>query len=342
MNPKPSPHTENRPPLSTGTIDLTVPQENVVIKEEENHSPGSPNTMVNTSLKESSAEAHQKDEARRNRYLTAYNNLFLIYYNQPPEICSTNIDTALEQCEALIKVAECYGSLFVVRPYLGNIFSQYRHELFLAISKDPPRWLNIATPLQSASIFSEAIIHLAGCWPDWPWPTCHETVDRQNLRLVKTKAKSLADLRSLVDRDILQNTIATNDRPVTLKNSFETWLVVQMFRDWFIEEQNRCRKMGRPHHGAVYRLMRRGGDAYLRTEEVVEMLNGVDGTSTGVWEEVGDDLRLLKDFAQGAVEPLCKNRLMLDVEEAGLQYLTCVEVGMEEFPWMKQAGDDES
>lgn len=86
--------------------------------------------------------------------------------------------------------------------------------------------------------------------------------------------------------------------------------------------------------------MRKGGDAYLPVEEQVEVLEGADEErgGCGVWEEVGVDLRLLKDFARGEVEVLCRNRLMLDVEEGGVEYLTCVEVKGEDFPWLREGG----
>ncbi|KAI9878391.1 MAG: hypothetical protein M1830_001021 [Pleopsidium flavum] len=329
---------------STGTIDLSSPGPEVppAVKAEQKEEPNQPSKELDDLSLLKAALAEQKAEERSNRCVTAHNNLFRIYYNHTPDISTTNIDTALDQCEALVKVAEMYGSLYVVRPYLGNICSQYRHTLFVAIWKDPPRWLNLSIPLQSASIFSEALIHLAGCWPKWPWPTSLQTISPEVLQLVTAKAKTLCDLRSNVDREILQNTIAQNDRHVTLTESYETWFVVQLFRDWFLDRQNLYRKIGKPHYGTFYRLMRKGGDSYLPADKQLEMLMGLDRGRLGMWEEVGEDLKLLKEFAQGAVVQLCKNGLMLDVEEAGIQYLTCLDVGAEDFPWMKQGGDDES
>ncbi len=344
MTPDSTQDSSHRQFFSMGTIDLSSPgaEAQSAVKAEQKDEPNqSPQEIDPLSVLKATLDA-QKAEERSNRCVTAYNNLFRIYYNHTPEISTTNIDTALDQCEVLVKIAETYGSLYVVRPYLGNIFSQYRHALFVAIWKDPPRWLNLSIALQSASILSEAVIHLAGCWPKWLWPTSLKTISPEVLQLVAAKAKTLQDLRNNVDREILQNTIAQNDRPVTLTDSYETWLVVQLFRDWFLDQQNYYRKVGKSHYGTFYRLMRKGGDAYLPAEKQLEILTGLDRGMLGMWEEVGEDLKLLKEFAQGTVAQLCKNGLMLDVEEAGVQYLTCLDIGAEDFPWMKHVGDDES
>lgn len=325
-------------------IDLSSigPEVPTTVKIEQKDEPNQNPQEVDVKQEPRAAEDTRKAEERRNGCIMAHNNLLRIYYNHTPEISTADIDVAFNQCEALVEVAERYGSLYVVRPYLGNIFSQYRHALFVAIWMDPPRWLNLSIPLQSAAIFSEAIIHLAGCWPQWPWRTPQSTIAPDTLQMVAAKAKALADLRNKVDRNILQNTITQNDRPVTLTSSYETWLVVQLFRDWFINQQNHFQNIKRPHYGSVYRLMRAGGDAYLPAERQLEMLLGLSGSTLGMWEEVGEDLKLLKEFAQGAVVQLCKNALMLDVEEAGVPYLTCVDIVAEDLPWMKQVGDDES
>ena len=335
------------PPPYSETIDLSSPrlEQSAAVKAENKQVSDQPLNESNLLPKQPRIEDENKAAKQLEHRLAAYNNLFRIFYNLTPEISHANIDIALDQCETLLKVAERYGSLYVVRPYLGNTFSQYRHALFVAIAKDPPRWLNVSIPLHSASIFSEAIIHLAGHWPclpDWPWPTTLETIDRQVLQIVKGKARSLSERRSNIDRDILQNTIAQNGKTITLAASYETWVIVQLFRDWYLEQQSHYRKADKSSYGNLYRLLRKGGDAYLPAEKQVEMLNEVDECSFGAWEEVGEDLKLLKEFAQGAVEPLCKNGLMLDVEEAGVQYLTCVEVRTEDFPWMRFGGEEES
>ena len=50
-------------------------------------------------------------------------------------------------------------------------------------------------------------------------------------------------------------------------------------------------------------------------------------------ESVGEDLRILKEFASEIVQDLATNELSLDVEEHKVGWLTCVKVEQEDIPW---------
>lgn len=264
-----------------------------------------------------------------------------MYYNRAPSISTTSISAALIQCEVIVSIATFYGSLHVVRPYLGNILSQFRHGLFAAIAEDPPRWLNLSVSLESASIFSEALIHFVGCWPHCYWPTSAATIAQGMTDLITQKAKRLSDLRRGVDQELLTNSLSTEGgEPVSLSASPESWMVAQVFRDWLATKMHDARGTDMAHHGTVYRLMMKGGDVYLPLEVVSQALNGIRGKGWGSWVKVAEDLKALKDFATEAVKPLVRNCLMLDVEAAGIQYLTCVDVGVEDFPWLRGTADE--
>lgn len=285
------------------------------------------------------SERLRKQELHK-QYLAAYNDLFLMYYNRAPSVSTTSINAALTQCEVIVSIATFYGSLNVVRPYLGNIVSQFRHVLFAAIAEDPPRWFNLSIPLETGSIFSEALIHLVGCWPSWAWPTPMTTIASDMTELIKKKAKRLSDLRREVDQELLTNSLSAEEgNPVAFASFPESWMVAQVFRDWLATQLHAIRKAGVAHHGTVYRLMRKGGEAYLPLETVSEALDGIRGQGMGTWVEVAEDLHAMKDFAIRAVEPLVGNCLMLDVETAEIKYLTCVDVGMEDFPWVEGMAD---
>ncbi|KAI9681778.1 MAG: hypothetical protein M1829_000523 [Trizodia sp. TS-e1964] len=277
----------------------------------------------------------EAEEARRER-LKAYHNLFLCYYNQAPEITSQDINTTLSQALALVEVATLYDSIHIVRAHLGNILSQFGRSLYLAILKDPPKWLSLAEVLQSGPIFTEALIHIAGCAPHWPWPSPAASLPRHLKRVVCRKAYQLAFLRGEVDRTILLNNIKIDQVPISLsttKDNFETWVTIQYFRDWFCGTINKYLGENKQHLCPYYRLMRKGGNAYLGLQETKKLLDTYQGIDFGQWKEVGEDLKLLKCFAQEKVEVLCKNNSMLDIDSLGIQYLTCTEVGARDFPW---------
>jgi hypothetical protein len=112
--------------------------------------------------------------------LAAYHNLFLIIYSRPPVIDTEDISNALRQAELLIKIAELYGSVSTIRPYLNNCMMQYGRDVYTAILADPPRWLRLSLYLESAPIFKEAVIHIVGRYPFWP----SSTVEVRSARLL--------------------------------------------------------------------------------------------------------------------------------------------------------------
>ena len=140
------------------------------------------------------------------------------------------------------------------------------------------------------------------------------------------------------------------------RETLETWLVVQVFRDWLAHRINAAKAAGRPWAGAHFRLMRRGGEAYLPAAEVVETLKHYLGERAGRegkgrlgsgwemvagderWEEVKGDLALLKGFARGVVVGLCVCEGVVveggegegEGEDEGLR---CTKVEVGELPW---------
>ena len=267
-------------------------------------------------------------------YQASYENLLLMFYNQAPKVSSVHLEQALIQCERVVAVAEVLGSLQIVQHYIGNVLAQYRHSLYAAIAKDPPRWLNLAVYIESGTIFTEAIIHCTGNWPHWPWDTPTSSVKPRVLDIVAQKAKALSELRGEIDRELLMNSISNAEgRLITLAASPESWMIVQVFRDWFARQIYNNRKINKSHHATYYRLMWEGGEAYLPLKTQIEKLSDIRGNGMTFWQDVEEDLNTIKSFATNAVTPLVKNNLMIDAEAAGLSYLTCTEIGREDYPW---------
>lgn len=284
--------------------------------------------------------AHRK--ASHIDILLAYTSLFRAYYNLSPDITTTNIQLALVQSEFLIEVAQIYDSVHLIRPHIGNIFSQFRQKLYIAIKDDPPRWLRLSITLESPSIFAEALIHLVGSHPAWPWRTRNHTIPESVLKVIKKKADDLNELCAEVERDLFLNSIqAAGGGPTTIEKDFEGWCIVQVFRDWYCSRLNAIiSKAGDQRvmeRGRLYRIMRRGGDAYLPYDEVLASMR--HNVKSDDWMELADDLKILKEYAKDTVHDLCKNELMLDVDAHNIGYLTCVDVETKDFPWVaKEVG----
>lgn len=144
-------------------------------------------------------------------------------YTKAPDVSCNDIAQALKQCEILSHTAEFYRALDAVRPYLTSALSQHRSELYAAIAKDPPRWLMLSSALESRAIFDEALIHCAGGFPDFPWPTSLTKLPPKVLKVIFNKATKLESWCNRIDLALLTNTLKElNHDDVSLDFSTES------------------------------------------------------------------------------------------------------------------------
>jgi hypothetical protein len=270
----------------------------------------------------------------------AYNNLFMIFYSKPPVISTISIAIALKQCEDLISVAKPLGSLPVIRPYLGNAICRFGKQLFLAIAAEPFRWLELSMILESTVVFKESMIHIVGTYT--PASDGQINLPAELPRFVRDlilfKVRYLDQQRMDANERLFASSIVIDTNTVTFSSFdtaiFSTWLVVQIWRDWF------CHQMARVHlnpqqTGTLYRTLAKSGDAYLSTVAVNAVIEKIRHPVKVELDEIREDLGLLKKFAQEVVKELCENNSMLDVQEAGINYLTCTRIMDEELPWFE-------
>ncbi|MCJ1434076.1 hypothetical protein MMC27_003442 [Xylographa pallens] len=349
------PQKQKKSPNTATIVDLTSvdtskkepslkqdPQRPVVqTKMAENATPG-------LAIKPTITRIDDKNSREENRgyqqYIMAHESLLGMYYSKAPKISTTNIECALDQCEKIVVLARHYGSLHIVQPYIVYSISQYHRQLYTAIAKDPPRWLRLSEALESNSIFREALIHCAGCYPYSPWTTPLKTLPQNLISIVKAKADGLARLRTETTMELFINTLEEikGGPDVSLRTSPEAWTAVQIFRDWLGTQARYLRKTNNLHHGHHYRLMRKGGDAYLPTEKLRMLLIDIELQGRlldDTWEDLERDLNALKEYAKGVVRQITNDNLMVGGEGMELPYLTCVDVGVEDYPWTEGRGD---
>jgi hypothetical protein len=270
----------------------------------------------------------------------AYNNLFLIFYNKPPVISTTSISIALKQCEDLSSVAKTLGSLSVIRPYLGNAISRFGKQLYLAIAAEPFRWLELSIILESAVVFKESMIHVVGIYTPVSDGQINLPVELPQFvhDLILFKVQYLDQQRMDVNERLFASSIVVNSKTVTFSYVdtaiSSTWLVVQIWRDWFCQQMAEVHLQ--PHKtGQLYRTLVKSGDAYLPTAAVKAAVEKIREPIKAEPDELSEDLELLKKFAQEAVKELCENNSMVDLQEAGIGYLTCTRIMDEELPWFE-------
>jgi hypothetical protein len=273
-----------------------------------------------------------------------YNDLFLMMHQKTPDIDPDDVLIALEHIELLIRIANYYRCLELIRPYMRDHLLSFGKPLYKAILRNSPRWLRIAICLESISIFQEAIVHIVGQSP-YSWePVIWSCIPDDVVGLIGSKVDKLRDLQQTIDRKLTLSGIAIDRIAVPLhEQTFETWLIEGYWRDWFIQALSRAdgaRKRGEKNvDAAMYRLMAKGGDAYVPIDFLIAKVKGLGHKihyEEWDWHEAAKDLNLMTDYAQKLVKPLCVNHSMLDLDEECIEYLTCTKVESDELPWMNQ------
>ena len=276
------------------------------------------------------------NELRRLVLTEGYLNLFRAIYSIPPKLDISNLESSLDQCEALVIIAKHYDALPLVRMFLSNSLTERRHGLYAAVAQNPPRWLNLSIYLQSKAIFSEAVIHCTGGFPSFRWPTSLTAIDEQARRVVYNKATTLAIWARRVELELLANTLvdAETNQPVSPQYGAGSWIVVSVFRDWMLAERRKLMQLPEQcQFASTFRTIARGGDDYLELDEV-ELKIGKMFAGTTHKYSAEESLKKLKALAKNLVEQLMANNLMIDPEASGIPYLTCTEVTDEDYPWL--------
>ncbi|KAF5873569.1 uncharacterized protein Bfra_005032 [Botrytis fragariae] len=281
--------------------------------------------------------------------LDAYRSLFLCYFGCPPTISTTNVTAAAKQSMLLIKIANLYDSAKVVRPYIVASLLSLGRSLYASIRRNPPHFLLLAYKLQCAPIFKEALIHIVGQYPSWPWLTKENRMGPDLGSVIQKKVDDLQDMRFKVNDALFQSCLVKENVRVSINNlnksTFDMWIIVQIWHDWFSQQLRQC-KMVRLHENrcvekTMYRLIAQGGDAYLNIDDVMTMIEpfraGSETREWGHWEkdQVELQLNILKKYASENVKGLLINELMGDTggNADEIEYLTCTEVLELELPW---------
>lgn len=266
-----------------------------------------------------------------------YQKVFAAFYNIRPQLCQTDIGVTLIQAEGLAKIAGELGCLHLIRADISFALSQYGKKLFVNIRFDPPRWICLGMALEDSLIYKEALIHIVGAHPRWPWRRSERSMLPPELHtLIAMKSKILDQMCLEADRDLMLLTIEVGGHPVSFNNgkTMETWLLVQIFRDQLaaLLRSQRGSDDWALKRGKLYRKFHKGGSAYMDYENVQRQCKRLFGLAD--WSELGDDLKNLKQYASAIVERLAKNELMLDLEEPSkIGYLTCVDIQKEDIPF---------
>lgn len=280
-----------------------------------------------------------------------YFQVLASFYNIPPRLSTTSVGTALTQSERLTALATSLACTHLIQPHLANALGTYHQELYLNIARNPPRWLVLSLTLKNRAIYTECMIHLVGAHPRKPWPKPATPIPDAIQHLIAQKAQDLTQLRLTTERILLLLTLQVIDPKTRQKRALnprepserESWLALQIFRDEIVRHIRIVEGHEHPslHWGHLYRGIYKGHFDWMSTAYLREMLEPV--VKAG-WRDLAGDLKDLRTMASMCVRKLARNRLMVDGDEVrdgkgkGLGYLTCVEIGDGDVPWLRREG----
>jgi len=268
-----------------------------------------------------------------------------------PKLGSFDIDVAFMEAEMLAKAASAVECFDLASPHIYSCLYNFGERMYASIFEDPPRWLKMSCALKSGPIFKAAMTHIVGRYPYWPWASVRNDRLPGELRtLIRQKVDELSGVKASIDSLLFTSTLAVGGQGISFFNldesSFNSWFIIQCWRDWFCHTtaQTNAANLKNKSYAKIYRLIAQGGGAYLPLASVLGKLRELKGNSLTPkdMEEAAKDLRVIKEYAAEQVKPLCVNRSMLDVDEYGITYFTCVTIADFELPWASHEVMDEA
>ncbi|KAK3068167.1 hypothetical protein LTR53_014477 [Teratosphaeriaceae sp. CCFEE 6253] len=157
--------------------------------------------------------------------LTDYDNLFRIMYQHPPLLSALNIATAYTECKALLHLADLYDALEIVGSWVDHHLLRFGARLFKQIARYPPSYLKLGFLARSATIFTEAVIHVVGQWP-LSAPQLRGQVDGGVMDLIEDKVDELLERQERCERQLWRLSLTTGrgGERVTPGKDYLAWL----------------------------------------------------------------------------------------------------------------------
>ncbi|KAL5425281.1 hypothetical protein PMIN04_002625 [Paraphaeosphaeria minitans] len=283
-----------------------------------------------------------------------FDNLLRVFYNYPPALDPVNIANAYVECKSLLQIADMYDALDVIGPRVDHHLLRFQGRLWKQIAKYPPSYLKLGYMARSQAIFSEAMVHVVGQWPQGI-TQLRGQVAESVLELVEDKVDEMDELKAKVEVKLFRLTLTTSrGERVTPSNNWLEWMAISLFRQWLAENTTpppapilkSARQLSRNGHdtplpppppfntGRIFKLLGTGGASYLGHDECKRFLKlSPEHYNRDNLKRFERRFEEIKIKAKDVVKPLMRNFLELDLREGGLPYLTCTRIDPQDFPW---------
>lgn len=264
----------------------------------------------------------------------------------------------------MLAIAKVYGVIIRVQDPIKSLFYDFiGHRMFWeVVAKHPVRCCKIAVLLADRTLYEEALKHLVGSSAVREKNTTWAGLSYSVRSIIGSKAHELRHQRMKVDVQLLSFTKSMtvvsprSGHALVAANMLHdpAWTTVNLFRDWMAEHITNLRSYGDPDidplasrlcdhtqgcttMAGFYRLISKGGEAYLPSGKAIEQWSSTDFPLKN-GDTVKRILRILKDEAAKLVAPLVRSTLQLP-DQSVLEYLTPVVVETKDVPWYTVRND---
>lgn len=167
--------------------------------------------------------------------LRDYDNLFRIFYNYPPSLSNINIADAYTESKTLLQLAQMYDALDIVGSRVDHHLLGFQGRLFKQIARYPPSYLKLACLARSKVIYTEALIHVVGQWPQAKSQLINH-IDPLVLDIIEDKVQELEDMKLRIEVRLFRLTLTTSrGERVNPSNAYLDWMAMSLFRQWLAE-----------------------------------------------------------------------------------------------------------
>ncbi|KAF2265329.1 hypothetical protein CC78DRAFT_616031 [Lojkania enalia] len=280
-----------------------------------------------------------------------YESILYSFYGKNVAISDDNIHAALLDAVAIIEIAEYLRCVPVISKPVDVALVKHGQELFKYIARQPYLWAQMAHRIKSELIFKEALIHLAGNWNVYKddkiaqdaisnVPGLRDICEKHHVKLDGRRERMELAIISLYPGTLAA---PSEDRPIRREEYSKdilVWMALTFFRHWF-GQRIIVRKGGQASDGGyeLYKALGTAGEAYM-DKSILNQLHLKFPLTKKAMNVLENHLLEIKQCIKGLVEHhrILKNESQLDMQKHPelVNYLTCVDVQREDFPWLAQ------
>lgn len=264
-------------------------------------------------------------------------------------ICDSDMRAALDDVIQIIAIADYLGCTNIISKPVEVALMKHGQSLFRAVQSMPHLWAKMAYDIKSELIFREAMVHLAGNWKRMQAkPAAMLTLkEYPGIGLLAEKCHArLVDKGKTLEQMVMSAYPGRMDKPTDYPpikreeyaKDILVWMALAFFRHWLgqriiLEKGHQADDSGYE----LYRSLGSAGEAYMNKPIMNQFHHRFPMTKKAMNVLENHLLEIKENIKQrvdqhGILESYCQ----LDVHRYPVDYLTCVKVEREDFPWLTQ------